>query len=135
MENSTKALLIAGGILLGILTITALTVMIANSAKLQKAQYDKEDVEKLAKWNAEWEAYNKSYLYGAEVLTVVKKAQQNNSEYSNTKYHVNVTLAGVSESNIEAYLEATKTNIFSCIDIDYDKDTGRVNKMIFKSIE
>ena len=150
MDNATKALLIAGGMLLGILTLTALIVMFSNAAKIQKSQFSKEELERLAKWNAEWEAYNKGYLYGAEVLTVVKKAEQNNKDYSDTKYHVTIVvkdelgndITGINE--LKEYLQGTatslkrKTNIFSCVGPDgkegikYDEDTGRVNKMYFK---
>ena len=97
MDNATQALLIAGGILLAIMTITALVVMFSNAATIQNAQNNKEELERLAKWNAEWEAYNKRLLYGAEVLTVVKKAEQNNTEYSNAKYHVFPSI--IDESN------------------------------------
>ena len=144
MDNAPQALLIAGGILLAIITITALVVMFGNAAKIQKAQYSKEDLERLAKWNAEWEAYNKRFLYGAEVLTVVKKAEQNNNEYSDTRYHVTILvkdelgndITGINE--LKEYLQGTvaiphrKTNVFECTDLKYNDETGRVNRMEFK---
>lgn len=93
MDNATEALLIAGGILLGILTITALVYMFNNLSIMGNAQEKREETKRLAEWNSEWEAYNKMQLRGAEVLTVVNKAKQNNSMYEeNSKYNVNVEI-------------------------------------------
>ncbi len=88
MENASKALLIAGGILLGMLTLGLLATMFNNISTMQNAKADKKITEEIAAWNSEWEAYNKSYLYGTEVLTVINKAQQNN--YEDNLYKVKI---------------------------------------------
>ena len=80
MENASEALLIAGGILLGILTITLLVYMFGNLSNMESADMARVEQERLNAWNAEWEAYNKRLLYGTEVLTVIKKAEQKNHE-------------------------------------------------------
>ena len=90
MENAAQALLIAGGILLAILTLSLIVYMSNNVSTIGSAQAEKQEVERLAAWNAEWEAYNKQVLYGAEVLTVRNKADQNNLEYTNVEYHVTI---------------------------------------------
>ena len=91
MDNAAQALLIAGGILLGILTITMLVYMFSNISNMGNAQNLKQEAERLAAWNNEWEAYNKRLLYGTEVLTVINKAEQNNKEYNeNDRYKVKI---------------------------------------------
>ena len=139
MDNATEALLIAGGILLGILTITALVYMFNNLSIMGNAQEKREETKRLAEWNSEWEAYNKMQLRGAEVLTVVNKAKQNNSMYEeNSKYNVNVEINGkdnygneINISNIAKY----KRSIFECTKMSYNSETGRVNTIIFSLLE
>lgn len=141
MENATQALLIAGGILLAILTLTMIAFLTGNLATVGQARAEKVELERLAKWNAEWEAYNKKLLYGADVLTLVNKAKQNNEEYENsTKYEVKIDITAnskdkdgtqITTGNIEQY----KTSIFKCIDIRYNSDTGRVSEMTFELLE
>ena len=74
MENASKALLIAGGIFLGIITLSILVVLMNNISNIGASQEEKRKAEELAAWNAEWEAYNKGFLRGAEVLTIVNKS-------------------------------------------------------------
>lgn len=139
MDNATEALLIAGGILLGILTITALVYMFNNLSIMGNAQEKREETKRLAEWNSEWEAYNKMQLRGAEVLTVVNKAKQNNSMYEeNSKYNVNVEINGkdnygneINISNIAKY----KRSIFECTKMSYNSETGRINTIIFSLLE
>jgi len=132
MENAADALLIAGGILLAILTLTLLVYMGTNLNKLGIAQAEKEEIERLAAWNAEWEAYNKQLLYGSEVLTVINKAEQNNLEYNyDTKYTVDVTIIGMDLSN----LRNSKTSIFKCKKMGYSEDTGRVKTIEFEFVK
>lgn len=131
MDNATQALLIAGGILLAILTLTLLVYMFSNIATIGNAQAEKEEVERLKEWNAEWEAYNKKVLYGAEVLTVINKAEQNNNENSEVyKVTIKVYLDNVLQE--KEFVEMSKSSIFKCIDVQYSEKTGRVCEMSFK---
>lgn len=143
MDNAVQALLIAGGILLAILTLTAFIIMFNNTFTIQSAQKDKEELERLAKWNEEWQAYNKSYLYATEVYTVLKKAEQNNSEYSNTKYWVNVTVKNSHGKDYENPMEHIKENyidkkitkILKCTKMEDTNQTGRIDTIWFEEID
>lgn len=139
MENAAQALLIAGGILLAILTLSLVVYMANNVSTIGTAQAEKQEAERLSAWNAEWEAYNKQLLYGAEVLTVINKANQNNLEYDySTKYIVEILIEGtdadgidVTEKNISNY----RKSIFKCVNITYSNETGRINSIKFQLIE
>ena len=132
MENAAQALLIAGGILLAILTLSLIVYMSNNVSTIGSAQAEKQEVERLAAWNAEWEAYNKQVLYGAEVLTVRNKADQNNLEYTNVEYHVTIICTDKNGDNIELdMISKHKKSIFECINIVYSDKTGRVESMTF----
>lgn len=139
MENASQALLIAGGILLAILVLSTVVYMMGNISQWGQAQDSEKEAKKIAAWNAEWEAYNKKLLYGAEVLTVVNKANQNNLDYDgNSEYTIEIKLEGMNsngENITKNNLILYKKSIFECTSIGYNKETGRVNYIEFKLIE
>lgn len=138
MENATQALLIAAGILFGILTLSALVYMFNSVADMQQNDDLLKEEARLSEWNAEWEAYNKRYLYGAEVLTVLNKAEQNNKEYDNNElYEIKVEIIeeGTKIADKKEYLQAKKTAIFTCEKMEYNGESGRVQKIVFKFVE
>ena len=79
MENASKALIIAGGILLAILTLSLVVYMMTAVTSMADAQ----DAEALARqkteFNKGYEAYNKRMMYGTDVITVMNKAEINNA--------------------------------------------------------
>lgn len=146
MEDATQALLIAGGILLAILTLTGLVVMFNNVSIMENANEQKKEAARLAEWNAEWEAYNKKLLYGAEVLTVINKAEQNNREYNNNKKHtveIKVLENGIPRVEInedgaidgKEYIEKNKISIFKCNTMEISSETGKIKKIEFEFVE
>ena len=120
MENASKALLIAGGILLALLTISLVMIMYNNLQSMQNAQEQKLATEQLLAFNKEYEAYNKSLLYGTDVITVVNKAINNNRNMdikpTEEKYYVNVII----KTNLD---KEFKTKI---IKVDNTKKKGDV---------
>ena len=132
MDNAAQALLIAGGILLGILTITMLVYMFSNISNMGNAQNLKQEAERLAAWNNEWEAYNKRLLYGTEVLTVINKAEHN----ENDRYKVKIFIqqgngAELSDAEYKDFVNNTKTSIYTCESVTYNEE-GRVSTMTFR---
>ncbi len=79
MENATKALEMAGGILLAMLIVASFMLMF-NKLSYNQAMQEK-DVEftKLKEFNLKYEAYNKKILYGADVISVINMALSNNA--------------------------------------------------------
>jgi len=132
MENSAKAILMAGGLLLALLTLALLTVMFRNVQTIAQADENKKEVQKIQEWNAEWEAYNKKIMYGTDVLTVVNKAEKINDEFPGQPiYHVTINIEGI---NINELVDH-KLSIFECTKIEYSEKTGKVNKMTFKFVK
>ncbi len=73
MENASKALLIAGGVLIAIIIITLLVKTYGNIGAFQKQQLTEEEAAQLAKFNSEYTKYQNQYVYGTEVITVINK--------------------------------------------------------------
>lgn len=136
MENATQALLIAGGILFGIIILSAFVYMWNNASENQKLDQSDQEQARLTAWNAEWEAYDKRLIRGVEVLTVVNKSKQNDIDYDNSEeYKVTISIEGkdkygtkITPDNISQY----KNSIFECTEMQRNPETGRINKITFK---
>lgn len=74
MENASKALIIAGGMLLAIITLSLIVYMTTATGRIGEAQDAKTALEQLTAFNMQYEAYNKQVMYGTEVITVINKA-------------------------------------------------------------
>ncbi len=94
---------------------------------------EKKETERLAAWNAEWEAHNKTVLYGTELITVINKADQNNKEYNySEKYRVKINVYLNNTLETKTFVEERKTSIFECTSVHYNEETGRIDEMSFK---
>ncbi len=81
MENAAKALEIAAGVLLAVL-IMSLIAYFFSTVRLWPLEEDSmETAEQLAKFNLEYEVYDKKAMYGADVISCLTKAQSNNEKY------------------------------------------------------
>ena len=81
MENASKALIIAGGVLIGLITISLYYFMfsnIRNFVDVTSTDYNEKEV--LA-FNQGFEAYNKKLMYGSDIVSVINKAIDNNAIY------------------------------------------------------
>lgn len=81
MENASRALLMAGGVLIAIIIITLLVRTYGNIGNFQRQQLSAEETEKLEAYNKEYTKYLNQYVYGTEVISVINKVanyQENN---------------------------------------------------------
>ena len=137
MENAAKALLIAGGVLISLLVITFLIYMLGHVRTIRNAEAEKVEVEKLQKFNQEYEAYNRTVMFGADVLSLVHKMKDNNVSGN---YKMNCTVKidektySLSDEELETKLSENKTNPYKCTGITYDSETGKVKTMNFQNI-
>lgn len=97
MENASKALIIAGGILIGLITISVLFFMFNRISELAGITSENTQQEELLAFNKGFEAYNKKLMYGVDVITVINKAIDNNKRYgiendSQDEYYVDIAL-------------------------------------------
>lgn len=96
MENASKALIIAGAILLSILIIS-LGIMVYNNAKntVGSANLNKQEIET---FNSQWQAYEGSKKTASEVKTMVQAVIASNASESKagTNRWINVSGADTS---------------------------------------
>ena len=80
MENASKALLMAGGILIALLVIGALLLMFNQLSEYQKSSSDLVETEQLAKFNEQFTQYERDDLLGTELISLVNKVVDYNKK-------------------------------------------------------
>lgn len=73
MENVSKALIIAGSVLIGILILSLLVKSFTSVSLFQKAQLTEEEQKELIAFNEQYTKYLNQYVYGTEVISVINK--------------------------------------------------------------
>lgn len=173
MENASKALLMAGGILIAILVIGVALYMFDSSSFLFQSSEDTELAKQIEAFNREYEAYNRKLMRGTDIVSIINKVNSNNKKYEDIpEYQMSVEFTLIEELgyikkeqknngkitviiekgektipvgtynnndnrwdeiklNIEAFTDF-KRRIFDCTNMEFNKQTGRVNKMSFK---
>lgn len=81
MENATKAILIAGGLLLAMITISIFYFAFGKAGELAGEASTDTQKQELLDFNKSFEAYNKKLMYGTDIITVLNKAIDNNIRY------------------------------------------------------
>lgn len=104
MENASKALIIAGAILLSILII-ALGVFIFNQAKSSVGNVGLSDQE-VAAFNSKWEAYEGTQL-GSSVRALVKNVNNYNRTANDGRY---ITIDNTANSNSVDFANSTPSD-------------------------
>ena len=129
MENASKALIIAGAILLSILII-GLGMMIFNQAKDAIGNTGM-DQQKITTYNAEFEAYVGPNVSGTRVRSLCDLVRNHNITYQDDESMI-VSINGSSEG-LSAYkntIKAGKTYSVTITDEDgYDSKTGYVKNI------
>lgn len=128
MENASKALMIAGGVLLALMIITLCLYMANHIKTIKEANEQQEKTAQLQKFNQEYETYNKKIMYGSDVISVINKIADNNERYKDNLLY-QIKYEGPEKETIE------KTAFYKCSEIKYNEKTGRVNYMKFETHE
>lgn len=136
MENATRALTMAGGILIALMILGALFLMFNNLSSYQNSNDASTKNSQIAEFNNQFEPYNKDNLTLMELKSVWNKIQSNNSK--NPEYfietNINTIYANIDKNFTSLPEEDKQKRVFGCTNIDYDSE-GRINKMEFKKIK
>lgn len=92
MENITKALLIAGGILFAILILTLLVTFYGKISAYYKEQYDVKMVEQITEFNSKFENYDGQTIRGNELISVMNKVVDYNRTYADMEGNERITI-------------------------------------------
>lgn len=115
MESGTKALIMAGSVLLAILVISLLVFTFNRMGEWRETQDQELLIAQTDKFNNEFQAYDKDLMYGVDLISCLNKAksindqvEQNEKINGNTydeKYKINIqfTLNSPLTENVRVY--------------------------------
>lgn len=94
MENASKALIIAGGILLAMMILSLMVYMGTTMNDMAESQDRQTLAQQTKEFNDSYLAYNKTRMYGTDVITVVNKAIDYNKrlDTDDEEYFINISL-------------------------------------------
>ena len=121
MENASKALMMAGGVLIALVTISIFYYMFSQISTFRK-QVDENPTEAaLLAFNQVFESYNKKIMYGADLISVLNKAIDNNRSYDvetgyEGPYYMDIVF--VLKNNLETRVE---TFVLNSTGVGYDR--------------
>ena len=123
MENATKAILIAGGLLISIIVISIFYFMFGKAGNMVEEISPNTQQKEIKDFNRSFEAYNKRLMYGTDIISVINKAIDNNRSY-NVEF-------GTYSSNLE-YLDYYVDIEFTIYERDeYNHRLGKTNKKTY----
>ena len=153
MENATKALIIAGGILISMLIVGLLTWGYTQLRSLRQTNVEEEERQQIVEFNERFEAYNKKVVRGYQMISLANLVYDTNSRYTEEVGYTPVTIIvnGLSSEEatnedlvnyIQTYYENMTTNeknalkqlYFECAGVEYDNRNSRVVKMTFNRV-
>ena len=83
MENASKALLIAGAVLIALIIIIIGAYILNNYKSMEMGIQDVKKAEQVKAFNAQYEAYNKKVMRGIDIITLINKAIDYNERNGN----------------------------------------------------
>ena len=116
MENATKALLIAGGVLIAIIIISVMVVTFQKTGNVSKTYKSNIDEEEITKFNTNFTKYVGEELNIQQANSITNFDKNNNEEVINGK-----TTADITDKNINK-------KMFKLIILN-DNDDGYINKV------
>ena len=153
MENATKALIIAGGMLIAMLIVGLLTWGYTQIRALQQANVTEEERQQVVDFNERFEAYNKKVVRGYQMISLSNLVYDTNARYTEEVGYTPVTIIvdGLSsetaeKEDLESYIQdkydtmtsneknAFKQLYFECTDVKYDAKNSRVVSMNFRRV-
>lgn len=138
MENASKALIMAGGVLIGVLIISLGVYLFVSFGQTSAEIHSQNSQKQVDQFNAKFTSYeNNDKLTIHDLITVTNFAIENNKYYDNDSEYILEVYKGNQQITSENLYKTLKTEQdngrYSCEVTDYHSN-GRVWKVKFKRI-
>ena len=90
MENASKALIIAGGVLISLLVISLLVLTFNGISNYQKSLQSQEATEQAVDFNKNFEGYNRKTVYGSDIISIANLVVDYNTQEADEKDYQNI---------------------------------------------
>ena len=128
MENGTKALLIAAGILFAVLILSLLAMFGGQLSGYYAEQHNSKIIEQDAKFNAQFENYNGQTIRGNEIISIMNKVVNYNTSIADMEKYDKVILS----IDLKGYQNRANDN-FKYSDSDTSIFQGKMSANILKN--
>lgn len=136
MENASKALLMAAGVLIGVMIIALMVQLFLHAAETSQNYSKSLDSEEIAKFNANFTQYVGKKLTISEVITLCNFAESASDERNENVHTVTITGSFRDAKSRKRMLEnaaqaKTMGEKLYTLNYTYDKETGYINHIWF----
>lgn len=132
MENASKALIMAGGVLISLIIIALLVIFFNNLSDLQNTKLTSEEVEQAAEFNKQYDVYARD-VYGSELLSLANKIVDYNKREADNKGYTKIELeVNFTQALSEKYF--TK-KIYGAEDLYNETSNKKNNESLEKYVE
>lgn len=100
MENATKALEMAGSVLLGLLILGCLVFAYNQLADVKKEEQTSERIQQATDFNEDYLAYNRDNLYGSDIFSIANLIINYNKKEHDTKDYTEITISVKTKNQI-----------------------------------
>lgn len=134
MENASKALLMAAGVLMGILVLSLAVFLFANFGSTSSQIRSDITSNQLTQFNTQFTIYDgRDDITIYDIISVANLAKENNNNYSsNSDYQVQVAIIGISNNFQNSSEEDIKKSMNDYSDVTSDENGRTVIKSKFK---
>lgn len=110
MENASKALLMAAGVLLGILILSLAIYLFVSFGQTSAEINEKNRQQQIVQFNSQYTVYlGRKDLTIYEIRTIVSNARENNEYHNNeAEYKITVTVNGLKNKRTGALISGSK---------------------------
>ena len=134
MENASKALVMAGSMLIALMILGALILLFSNLSNYQNKNDSSKKTSQIAEFNDEYNPYIKDNLTLMELKSVYNKILSNNEKNPDYEIETNILkiypeISGDFKSIDKEY---KKKKSFKCTEVEYNNSEGRISKINFK---
>ena len=109
MENASKALIIAAGILIAVLTITVIAVLRSTFSEYGEAYEKSISTQNIQEFNTQFLKYENKDLTIQDVMTIANLVKEWNNTGDN-KEKIDLNIQGIGDENAMNYNEIKKVN-------------------------
>ena len=120
MENASKALIMAGEVLIALLVISLLVLFFNNIKNFDGVKENVNISEQVTEYNKQYDAYYRNNLYGSDILSLANKVHDYNKTESETEGYKQLEMQVTFKSKISAYggeIIVNKKDIYTAKDL------------------
>ncbi len=103
MENASKALIIAGGVLIALIVISLLVMFFGNIKHLMNIEHKVDVSDQVTEFNKQYDVYYRDNLYGSDILSLANKIYDYNKREHEEEAYAKLDMEVTFKSKIIAY--------------------------------